>query len=74
MEAGLEAGGLGCLTPFQAVPKLRTHNRVCRPMHVSDCSKRPNMVSRPNPGGNSIFLRHGLLNRDVLSFAPTLIH
>ena len=46
---------LGCLTQSQAVPKLRTHNLVCRLMHVSEWLKRPNMVPRPNLGGKSIF-------------------
>ena len=71
MEAGLEAGGLGCLTPFQAVPKLRIHNLVRGPMYVSDWPKMPNMVSRPKLGGNSTFLRHGPLGQGILSFALT---
>ena len=47
--------GLGCLTTSQAIPKFWTHNLVCRPMHVSDWPKRPNMVPRPNLGSDSVF-------------------
>ena len=39
-------------------------------MYVSDWPKRPNMVPRPNLGGDSTFPRHGPLNQGVLSFAP----
>ena len=46
---------LECLTPSQAVPKLGTHNLVCRPMHISKWLKRPNLVPGPKPGNDSIF-------------------
>ena len=48
-------GSLGCQTPSQAVYKLRTHNLVCRTMHISDWPKKPNMVPRPNLCGESFF-------------------
>jgi len=55
MEAGLQARCSWCLTPSQAIPKLRTYNLVCRPIHLNEWSKRPDMVLRPNLGGDSIF-------------------
>ena len=39
-------------------------------MQVSNWPKRPNMVPRPNLGGESTFLRHDPLGQGVLSFAP----
>ena len=39
-------------------------------MHVSDWPKRPNMVPRPNLGGDSTFLCHGPLGQGVLFFVP----
>ena len=41
-------------------------------MYVSDWPKMPNMVPRPNLGGNSAFLCHGALGRGILSSVPTM--
>ena len=60
---------LGCLTPSHVVPKLRTHNLVCKPIHVSKWPKRPNLVPRPKLGGDSPSTQ-STLGRDVL---PTRI-
>ena len=70
MEVGPQAGQSWLPNTFTSHPKLRTHNLVCRPMYVSDWPKRPNMVPKPNLGGNSTFLYHSLLSRGVLPFAP----
>ena len=51
MEANPQAGQSWVLNTFLS----RTQNLVYRPMHVSDRPKRPNMVPRPNLGGDSIF-------------------
>ena len=42
-------------------------------MYVSDWPKRPNMIPRPNLGGDSIFLHHGLLKRGVLPYAHNVL-
>ena len=55
MEASPQARCSWCLTPSQAIPKLQTYNLVCRPIHLNEWSKRPNVVLRPNLDGNSIF-------------------
>ena len=44
---------LGCLTPSHTVPKLRTYNLVCKPIHVSKWPKMLNLIPRPKPGGDS---------------------
>ena len=48
-------GSLRCLSPSQAIPKLQTHNLICRLMYISKWPKRPNLVPGPKLGGNSIF-------------------
>ena len=51
----ISQGSFGCLTSSQAIPKLWTHNLVCRLMHVSEWSKRTKLVLGPKVGGDSIF-------------------
>ena len=48
-------GSLRCLSPSQAIPKLQTHNLICKTMHISKRPRRPNLVCGPKSGGNSIF-------------------
>ena len=55
MEAGPQAGWSWVPNTFPSRTKLWTYNLVYKSMHVSDKPKRPNMVSRPNLGGDSIF-------------------
>ena len=42
-------------------------------MYVSNWLEKPNMVPRPNLGGDFTFLCHGPLGRGVPTFAPTLV-
>ena len=68
MEAGPQVGWSWVLNTFPS----RIYNLVCRSMHVSDWPKRPNMVPRPNLGGDSFFSATVHL-AEVYSLAPTLL-
>lgn len=58
MEVSPQAGQSWVPNTSQAVPKLQTHNLVCKAMHISDWPKRPNIVIPTKVGLSSYKIAH----------------
>ena len=71
MEADPQAEWSWVPITFPSRTQTPAYNLVCGPIYVTDWTNRPNMVPRPNLGGNSTFLHHGPIGRGILSFVPT---